>query len=87
MLCIVTYDIKVNKIRTKLVRYLVKRKGIRLQKSVFAVLVERHVFKLFLNDIRKITGEKDLLAVFRLCKGCQKNAIQLTEDEKPVFIF
>ena len=86
MTCIVAYDIEDNKIRTKLAHYL-EGKGIRLQKSVFVVDIERHVFKRFLSEIEKITKDKGKVAVFRLCSGCQKNAIKLLEPEVNFYIF
>lgn len=86
MTCIVAYDIEDNKIRTKLAHYL-EGKGVRLQKSVFTVNIERHVFKRFLSEIEKITKDKGKVAVFRLCSGCQKNAIKLLENEVSFYIF
>ena len=81
MTCIVAYDIENNSIRAKLARFLLT-KGVRLQKSVFAVEIERHSFKGFLKQIERITGKKGKVAVFRLCIGCQNNAIQLIDDKK-----
>ncbi|KJR40056.1 CRISPR-associated Cas2 family protein [Candidatus Magnetoovum chiemensis] len=87
MTCIVAYDIENNGIRSKLSRFLEKN-GVRLQKSVFAVEIERHVFKRFLSQIETIVGKNGKIAVFRLCAGCQKNALKLMkDDEKKFFIF
>ncbi len=86
MTCIVAYDIESNKIRGKLARYL-EGNGIRIQKSVFAVEVERHIFRRFLRQIENITGKDRKVAVFRLCIGCQKNAIQLANDKKLFYVF
>jgi CRISPR-associated endonuclease Cas2 len=87
MTCIVSYDIESDKIRTKLARYL-EKKGIRLQKSVFALEVERHVFRNLLRGIEHITGKRGKVAVFRLCEGCKTNAIQMNEDKKrDVYVF
>lgn len=86
MTCIVAYDIDNNRIRGKLARYL-EGKGVRLQESVFAIEIERHIFKGFLRQLEKIAGEKRKVAVFRLCAGCQKNALQIAEEEKYFHIF
>lgn len=86
MTCIVAYDIEDNKIRAKLSRFL-EGKGIRLQKSVFAVEIERHVFTRFTNKIETLTGNHGKIAIFRLCIGCQKNAIKLNDEEKLFYIF
>lgn len=86
MTSVVAYDIEDNSTRNRLARYL-KTRGVRLQKSVFAVEVERHQFKRFLGEIRKIVGEEDMVAVFRLCEGCKKNAIQSHSAQPFSFVF
>ena len=86
MTSVVAYDIEDNRIRARLARYL-KTKGVRIQKSVFAVEVERHQFKRFLAEIRKIVAEEDMVAVFKLCEGCKKNAVESRRSEPFSFIF
>jgi len=86
MTCIVFYDIEDNGTRSKLSRFL-EKKGIRLQKSVFAVEVERHVFSNLLRGIERITGRTGKVAVFRLCAGCQKNGIQMNDDSEDCYVF
>jgi len=86
MTCIVAYDIEDNKMRGKLARFLAHQ-GLRLQKSVFAVEVERHVFTRFTKKIETLTGKQGRVAIFRLCAGCQKNAIKLNDDESSFYIF
>lgn len=83
---VVAYDIENNKVRSKLANYLAK-KGLRLQKSVFVVEIERHQMKRFLNDIEKIVGKEDQVAVFRLCEGCRKSAIQRTPFKEFSYVF
>ena len=87
MTCIVAYDIEEDKIRTKLARFLQYKEGARIQKSVFAVNIERHQFKRFLAEMKKLVKEKDRIAVFRLCMGCEKNAIQVSEEEPMFYVF
>jgi CRISPR-associated endonuclease Cas2 len=67
MTSIVAYDIEDDRIRQRLANYLLKH-GVRLQKSVFAVQVERHVFKRFLNEIQKITNKEGKVAVIHPVK-------------------
>ena len=86
MTSVVAYDVQDNGKRARLARYL-KTKGVRIQKSVFAVEVERHQFKRFLAEMRKIVDEEDMVAVFRLCEGCKKNAVQSKSAEQFAFIF
>lgn len=86
MTYVVTYDITENKIRNRLARYL-EDYGLRLQKSVFVIQLERHALKKFLAGVKGITGRHDQVAVFRLCAGCQKSAVQLNDTEPREFIF
>ena len=84
--CIVAYDIQDDKVRNRLARYL-EKSGIRLQKSVFAVEVERHVFNGFLKGIKKIADADSKVAVFRLCIGCQNKAVNLNSDDDKIYVF
>ncbi len=86
MTCIVAYDIEDDKIRSKLSRFL-EGKGLRLQKSVFAVDVERHVFERFTKKIEALTGGQGKVAVIRLCVLCEKNALKLNDGEQHFYIF
>ena len=86
MTCIVAYDMEDDKIRGKLARFL-EQKGTRLQKSIFAVDVERHVFRRFTHQIEGIAGSRGKVAIFRLCLGCQRNAIQIDTEEPRFFVF
>ncbi|MCX7966060.1 MAG: CRISPR-associated endonuclease Cas2 [Syntrophorhabdaceae bacterium] len=86
MTCIVSYDIESDRIRNRLARFL-EKKGVRLQKSVFAIEIERHVFNGLLKGIETITKKQGKVAVFRLCEGCLKNAVQMNKDEKDVYVF
>lgn len=85
MTCIVAYDIDNDKVRGRLSRFL-EKKGTRLQKSVFAVSIERHVFRRFIRRIEAITGPAGKVAVFRLCLGCERNAIKIDVEEPPFLV-
>jgi CRISPR-associated protein Cas2 len=86
MTYIVAYDITENSNRNRLAKYLGKY-GIRVQKSVFAIQLDRHVLKKFLADVKRIAGDDDQVALFRLCSGCEKTAVQLHDDQPQEFIF
>lgn len=86
MTCIVAYDIQDNRTRNRIARYLLTM-GIRLQKSVFAVEVERYAFKAFQKKLVDLSGENGKIAVIRLCKGCQKNAVHLNDNEQKFYVF
>jgi len=87
MTCIVAYDIENDRIRTRLSKYLEKSNGKRLQKSVFALELERYAFGKVMKGIEKIAGKQGKVAIFRLCPGCEKSAIQMAEEEKKFYIF
>ncbi len=86
MTCLVAYDIGDNKVRNRLARYLLTL-GVRLQKSVFIVEVERHAFKRMVRKLEKLADHKGQVAVFRLCSGCRKNAIQSNDDTPFFYLF
>lgn len=86
MTCIVAYDIEDDKIRGRLSRFL-EKKGNRLQKSVFAIEIERHVFSRLTKQIEAIAGSQGKVAIFRLCQGCQRNAIKIDVEEPMFFVF
>ncbi|MCX7634128.1 MAG: CRISPR-associated endonuclease Cas2 [Syntrophales bacterium] len=86
MTCIVAYDIEDDKIRGRLSRFLAK-KGTRLQKSVFAVEVERHVFPRLTRQIAAITSRQGKVAIFRLCVGCRRLAVKMDKEDPLFFVF
>lgn len=86
MTCIVAYDIEDNRIRSRLARYLLTL-GIRLQKSVFAIEVERHNFEKLKNRLYSLAGKEGKIVVFRLCEGCQQKALQLGDKSARFYVF
>ncbi len=86
MTYIVAYDIEKDRVRNRLSRYL-QNLGVRLQKSVFAVELEKYQYKKMLVEIKKIVGENDNVAVFRLCTGCKNRAIQSRARKEFFYIF
>lgn len=83
---LVAYDIEDNRIRNRLAKYLGSF-GIRLQKSVFAVRLERYRVKSFTRRLNQIVGPDGKVAVFRLCAGCRDSAIQIGPQEPQYYLF
>lgn len=86
MTCIVAYDIEDNRTRNRLARYLLTL-GVRLQKSVFAVEVERHNFEKLKSKLYSLVDKQGKVAVFRLCEGCQQKALQLGDKSARFYVF
>ncbi len=83
---IVAYDIEDDRRRNQISRFL-KSRGVRLQKSVYWVEVERYQFKGFLSHLRRIAQPEAGIIVFRLCKGCQGAVLSLSEQEDTRVVF
>ncbi len=86
MTLIICYDIEDNKIRNKMAKFL-EKEGIRLQKSVFAVDIERHSYKKMIQSMQRITGNNGKLAVFHQCNGCLKRAKKFNYKDENFFVF
>jgi len=86
MTYIVAYDIEDNRVRARLAKYL-ERCGVRLQKSVFAVRLERYRYKAFTRRLAEIAGPDGKVAVFRLCSGCSAASRQLGGGEPRCLVF
>lgn len=86
MTCIVAYDIEDNRVRARLAKFL-EGKGKRIQKSVFALEVERHAFKGLCRQIHKLVGKYENISIFRLCAGCRDHALHLGPEEPNFYIF
>ena len=86
MTCIVAYDIKKTKIRNKVAKYLLNM-GVRIQKSVFAVEIERHACKRMTRALERMTEKEDSVIIIRLCVGCRKKAIQLDPATPGFYVF
>ena len=86
MTYLVAYDIECHRVRARLAKYLEKC-GIRLQKSVFAVRLERFRYKSFMRKLQHIAGADGKVAVFRLCAGCSNSSVQLGAKEPTLWVF
>ena len=82
---LVSYDIEDNRVRNRLAKYLEKC-GLRLQKSVFAVRLERFRLKSFTRRLEQIVGAAGKVALFRLCPGCRDSAIQIGPQEPQYYM-
>ncbi len=78
---IIAYDIEDDAIRRRLAGFL-EKKGVRLQRSVFAVEADRLQFDKILDGVREITEGEGNVAVFSLCAGCCGKAIQFGADHQ-----
>lgn len=86
MTYLVAYDIEDHRVRARLARHLEKC-GVRLQKSVFAVRLERYRYKGFIRQLQHIVGADGKVAVFRLCAGCSDSSIQIGAFEPRLWVF
>lgn len=85
MLYLVFYDIIENKKRNRLARYL-ETLGTRLQKSVFAVELERHELKRAIAKLEAFGGGDDQIAVVPLCAQCREKAMKCGREDAVVEI-
>lgn len=83
MTCLVAYDIEDNRTRNRIAKYLLTM-GVRLQKSVFIIEIERHAYGRLSRKLYGMAKNKGQVAIVRLCAGCRKNAVQMN-DETPFF--
>lgn len=86
MTCVVAYDIADNKIRNRVAKYLLSL-GVRLQKSVYIIEIERHSFARIRKKLEKLTGHKGQIAIFKLCAGCRKSAVQINDGTPLFYLF
>lgn len=86
MICVVAYDIEDSKVRNRIAKYLLSM-GVRLQKSVYIIELERHSFSRITKKLEKLVEHKGQIAIFRLCAGCCKNAIQINDDSPLFYLF
>ena len=75
MLCVITYDIVDNKIRTRFHKFL-KEMGINAQKSVFECkLDKRELANIRRYCRRHLDLDKDAVRIYRVCRSCYEKAI------------
>ncbi len=83
MYLIICYDIKKNKIRTKISRLLIEARGTRVQKSVFELEINKKDFGKLKEKLQKILKRKDSIAYYQLCENCIKKIVYSGSGEKP----
>jgi len=54
MIYFVMYDIESNKVRTQIVKYLIKKGCVRVQKSIFIANTDRKVYDEIKNDLKEV---------------------------------
>ncbi|MDD3051480.1 MAG: CRISPR-associated endonuclease Cas2 [Candidatus Cloacimonetes bacterium] len=66
---LIAYDIESDKIRTKIAKYL-EKKGLRIQKSVFAVEVTSKAVSHIMKDLEKLRKDDGVIHLFSVCRTC-----------------
>ena len=66
---LIAYDISNDKIRGKIAKYLEKR-GIRIQKSVFALEVSKRKIQYIMKDLESLQKNDGVIHLFSVCKTC-----------------
>jgi len=86
MIYLLSYDISVNKKRTKLSKYL-EKKGRRIQKSVFLLDLKRTQVRTFKKEVVNIMGKDGDILLISLCSGCANKAQKFGVKEEEFLIF
>lgn len=82
---LICYDISSDKKRTKLSSYLESEVGCtRVNKSVFIGKIAPGEMQKFFEILEKIISKKDSILVFRLCKSCLKEVIEIKWGKGPL---
>lgn len=87
---IICYDIKENRIRNRVVKYLEGR-AFRIQFSVFSYSCSNREIAAVWRELLKITksAEKPLLMIIPVCKACDKDILMHgspLEEDSPLII-
>ena len=87
---IICYDIKEDKIRSRMVKYLEER-AFRIQFSVFSCNCSNKEIKHIWQDLQRITDDatNPLLMIIPVCKACEKDILmhgRPLEEDRPVIV-
>lgn len=87
---IICYDIKEDKIRSRVVKYLEER-AFRIQFSVFSCKCDSKEIKHIWQELQRITDGADnpLLMIIPVCKSCEKEILMYgrpLEEDRPVIV-
>ena len=77
---IACYDVSSNRHRTRVERML-KKHGVRVQKSVFEIRISSHDLVRLLKDCRKFIAKGDSLRIYRMCTDCRRATERLTDTK------
>lgn len=86
MMFLVAYDIHNDKIRTKIAHYL-EKKGLRIQKSVFALEVNKKVIYHIMKDLEKLQKSDGVIHLFSVCKMCLNKSKVLGKEIPDSFYY
>ena len=87
---IICYDIKEDKIRSHVVKYLEDR-AFRIQFSVFSCKCDNKEIKNIWQELKQITdgATNPLLMVIPVCKACEKDILmhgRPLEEDRPIIV-
>jgi CRISPR-associated protein Cas2 len=82
MYFLITYDIEESKKRTKLAAMLEKY-GVRVNYSVFELDLEKRVLDTLLGEVKKLTGERDSVRVYRFSRDTIAHSFELLDRPDP----
>ena len=73
MMYLIAYDIHSDRIRGKIARYL-EKKGLRIQKSVFALDITSKAIHYVMKDLEKLRKDDGIIHLFSVCGTCKKKS-------------
>ena len=83
---LIAYDISDDKIRNKIAKYL-EKKGLRIQKSLFALEVNKNKIKHILRDLEILRKDDGIIHSFSVCKICAKKSKVIGKKIPDPFFF
>jgi len=83
---LIAYDISDDKIRNKIAKYL-EKKGLRIQKSLFALDVNKNKIRYVLRDLEILRKNDGIIHSFSVCKTCAKKSKVIGKNMPDPFYF
>ncbi len=76
---IIAFDVSCDKIRRKLTKILLD-KGIRIQESVFAVIIKKHELKNITKRLESTLSKKGIIHIFNICGACARKSLAINKE-------
>ncbi len=86
MMYLIAYDITNDKIRNKISNYL-EKKGLRIQKSVFVLKINKRAIRFVMRDLEKLRKNDGIIHIFSVCKMCEKKSKVIGKTIPELFYF